>query len=73
MEAEERYYPTMRFRALIENYYAIRAMLKSFNKDSEIYFIIDKNNSLKEELEGQESDSSDKIEFKYIYSMNEIR
>ena len=38
-----------------------------------IYFIIDKNNSIKEELEGQESDSSDKIEFKYIYSMNEIR
>ena len=32
-----------------------------------IYFIIDKNNSLKEELEGQAKDSSDKIEFKYIY------
>lgn len=37
-----------------------------------IYFIIDKNNSLKEELEGQESDSSDKIEFRYIYSLEEI-
>lgn len=34
---------------LIENYYAIRAMLKSFNKDSEIYFIIDKN-SLKQDV-----------------------
>ena len=37
-----------------------------------IYFIIDENNSLKDELEGQESDSSDIIEFKYIYSLNEI-
>lgn len=37
-----------------------------------IYFIIDKSNSLKEELEGQESDSSDKIEFRYIYSLGEI-
>lgn len=38
-----------------------------------IYFIIDKSNSLKEELEGQESDSSDKIEFRYIYSLGEIK
>ena len=38
-----------------------------------IYFIIDENNSLKEELEGQESDSSDKIEFKYIYRLDEIK
>lgn len=37
-----------------------------------IYFIIDKSNSLKEELEGQERDSSDKIEFKYLYSLDEI-
>ncbi|MBE6858293.1 MAG: hypothetical protein E7498_02515 [Ruminococcus sp.] len=37
-----------------------------------IYFIIDENNSLKEELEGQESDSSDKLEFRYIYSLEEI-
>ena len=37
-----------------------------------IYFIIDENNSLKEELEGQASDSSDKIEFRYIYSLEEI-
>ncbi len=37
-----------------------------------IYFIIDENNSLKEELEGQESDSSDKIEFRYIYNLDEI-
>ena len=38
-----------------------------------IYFIIDKNNSLKEELEGQESDSSDKIEFRYIYNLDEVK
>ena len=37
-----------------------------------IYFIIDESNSLKEELEGQENDSSDKIEFKYIYSLEEV-
>ena len=37
-----------------------------------IYFIIDGNNSLKEELEGQASDSSDLIEFRYIYSLEEI-
>ncbi len=37
-----------------------------------IYFIIDKENSLKEELEGQEQDSSDKIEFRYIYDLREI-
>lgn len=37
-----------------------------------IYFIIDENNSLKEELEGQANDSSDKIEFRYIYSLEEI-
>ena len=37
-----------------------------------IYFIIDKGNSLKEELEGQENDSSDKIEFRYIYCLEEV-
>ena len=37
-----------------------------------IYFIIDKDNSLKDELEGQEKDSSDKITFRYIYSLEEI-
>lgn len=37
-----------------------------------IYFIIDKSNSLKEELEGQENSSSDKIEFRYIYSLEDI-
>ena len=36
------------------------------------YFIIDKNNSLKEELEGQESVSSDKLEFRHIYSLEEV-
>lgn len=38
-----------------------------------IYFIIDKDNSLKVELEGQESDSADKVEFRYIYSLDEIK
>ena len=37
-----------------------------------IYFIIDKDNSLKEELEGQEADSSDLIGFKYIYELNDV-
>lgn len=37
-----------------------------------IYFIIDKNNSLKEELEGQENDSNNLLEFKYIYDIKEI-
>ena len=37
-----------------------------------IYFIIDKNNSLKDELEGQESASDSIINFKYIYALGEI-
>lgn len=37
-----------------------------------IYFIIDENNSLKEELEGQAQDSADLIEFKYIYGLEEL-
>lgn len=37
-----------------------------------IYFIIDRANSLKEELEGQEKDSSSLLEFRYIYGLNEI-
>ena len=37
-----------------------------------IYFIIDKDNSLKYELEGQEKDSSSLLEFRYIYGMDEI-
>jgi hypothetical protein len=37
-----------------------------------IYFIIDKENSLKEELEGQESDSKDKLEFRYIFDLGEV-
>ncbi len=37
-----------------------------------IYFIIDKENSLKEELEGQESDSKDKLEFRYIFDLCEV-
>ena len=36
-----------------------------------IYFIIDKNNSLKEELEGQEADSGNIIQFRYIYGLEE--
>ena len=37
-----------------------------------IYFIIDETNSLREELEGQERDSSDKIAFRYICSLEEV-
>jgi hypothetical protein len=36
------------------------------------YFIIDKDNSLKEELEGQERDSESIIKFRYIYGLDEI-
>ena len=38
-----------------------------------IWFIIDKENSLKEELEGQQSDSQDIMQFRYIYDINEIK
>lgn len=37
-----------------------------------IYFIINKDNLLKEELEGQEADSGNLIQFKYIYGLEEI-
>lgn len=37
-----------------------------------IYFIIDKDNSLREELEGQEKDTSSLLEFKYVYGLDEI-
>lgn len=37
-----------------------------------IYFIIDKDYSLKEELEGQQSDSEDIIKFRYIYKLDDI-
>ena len=37
-----------------------------------IYFIIDKSNSLADELKGQEEDSKDKISFKYIYDLTQI-
>ena len=37
-----------------------------------IYFIIDKDNSLKEELEGQEKDASSILEFRYIYGIHEV-
>lgn len=37
-----------------------------------IYFIIDRNNSLKDELEGQEADSAGIISFRYIYDLSEI-
>ena len=36
-----------------------------------IYFIIDKENSLKEELEGQAADSKELQDFKYIYDLEE--
>lgn len=37
-----------------------------------IYFIIDEDNSLREELEGQASDSSDIMTFCYINGLDEI-
>lgn len=37
-----------------------------------IYFIIDEDNSLKDELEGQEKDSSSLLEFRYIYGIDDI-
>ena len=37
-----------------------------------IYFIIDSSNSLREELEGQEKDSSGLLEFRYIFGMDEV-
>ena len=37
-----------------------------------IYFIIDDENNLKDELEGQQNDSADIIEFKYIKSIDEV-
>ncbi len=37
-----------------------------------IYFIIDRNNSLKDELSGQEKDSETLLDFRYIYDINEI-
>ena len=37
-----------------------------------IYFIIDKDNSLKDELEGQEKDSDSILGFRYIYGIDEV-
>ncbi len=37
-----------------------------------IFFIIDRDNSLKEELEGQEKDSASLLEFRYIYGIEEV-
>ena len=37
-----------------------------------IFFIIDKDNSLKDELEGQANNSADIIDFKYVFSIDEI-
>ena len=37
-----------------------------------IYFIIDEVNSLKEELEGQQRDSAQILEFRYIYGLDEV-
>ena len=54
----------------IADYFIPQAVL---NRCKCIYFIIDKNNSLKDELKGQESASSDLIKFKYIYELEEIQ
>ncbi|MBE6754017.1 MAG: hypothetical protein E7559_06695 [Ruminococcaceae bacterium] len=37
-----------------------------------IWFIIDRENSLRDELEGQANDSADVIAFRYIYDLSEI-
>ncbi|MCR4814786.1 MAG: hypothetical protein K5879_08160 [Lachnospiraceae bacterium] len=37
-----------------------------------IYFIIDRDNPLKVELEGQEKDSASILEFRYIYGIDEV-
>lgn len=37
-----------------------------------IYFLIDENNSLENELKGQQKDSEDIISFRYIHSLEEI-
>lgn len=37
-----------------------------------IYFIIDENNTLKDELEGQHKDSQSLMQFKYIYDICEV-
>lgn len=37
-----------------------------------IYFIIDTDNSLKDELAGQEADSSEIMKFKYIYKLEDV-
>ena len=37
-----------------------------------IWFIIDRDNSLREELEGQASDSADIMEFRYVYALDEL-
>lgn len=37
-----------------------------------IFFIIDRNNSLKDELDGQEKDSSNLLEFRYIFDIAEV-
>lgn len=53
----------------VKDYFMVKAKEYGCNV---IYFIIDKNNSLKEELEGQENDSKSLLEFKYIYSIDEL-
>lgn len=40
--------------------------------NAEIFFIIDKANSLKEELDGQANDSADIINFRYVFTIDEI-
>ena len=53
----------------VKDYFMVKAKEYGCNI---IYFIIDRNNSLKEELEGQENNSKDIIQFKYIYDIKEI-
>ncbi len=53
----------------VANYFMPKAVE---NGCETIYFIIDEENSLKEELEGQQSKSDSIISFKYIYSLDDI-
>jgi len=57
---------------LIQNGWRNTLCLRQKNTDAVLYIFIDKDNSLKEELEGQEKDASSLLEFRYIYGIDEV-
>ena len=57
---------------LIQNGWRNTLCLRQKNTDAGLYIFIDKDNSLKEELEGQEKDASSILEFRYIYGIDEV-